>query len=564
MHDTITDGGMASISRAGARRASCSMKRRASTVLWLTFLCASSSSSHGFLAPNHPFGTIRPVVVGPQYHHASLGTTEREKDDDASTKYAGSSQDTRRRRPAARKSRRIQLASKLKALTELEEQQDQVFFALAILPSFLAFFAWKDISSALACVLETYGVAKQDFALDFSNNLLRPTITGVVVPIIAIALATLSSTTINVLRDREVQLRTLINKEACDLHLLRQAVFGLFGTRQHASRRAKALALLCSYVEQLERESSLGAIEKLQDLQLSGGIAANELNQLTQMLHGIDGAAASRQGSVGYADDLIRSLNDYRSERVAELLSGFPAIHWGVLIMLSLSACTTFLLASNQPKNEFYLDSISLRYLFATLVGVCSGTATLCINLADPFRGTFSVLDASAQLGELRLGLERDIAEATREAGEISSSLVHAILLGETEARNGIVARSTVPPKNANNRSLDRDTATGRSRSGSYGKLEAEDWDWQQAKIRKDPRRRYGLVPTLYFHLLTGPFGSNAKALGEILAWVATFVTKQTKLLSRRINMAFGRKRRWGLRWRHARNNGPSSSIESN
>mmetsp|Transcript_49484 Transcript_49484/g.120124 ORF Transcript_49484/g.120124 Transcript_49484/m.120124 type:complete len:564 (-) Transcript_49484:3164-4855(-) len=447
--------------------------------------------------------------------------------------------------------RRLELVSKFRALTELEERQDQFFFALAVLPSLFAFLLWKDIGLALSNFLGTYGAASQDIDGRFASNLLRPTITGVVVPVIAIGLGTLVSTTINVLRDREVQLRTLINKESCDLHLLRQAVFGLFGTRQHASRRARALALLCSYVKEIEKESSLGAVEALEELQLSGGIADNELKQLTWMLHGIDGAAACREGTVNYADNLIRSLNDYRSERVAELLSGFPAIHWAVLIALSLSVPATFLLVSSQPMNQ-YLNSFSLRFLFSVLVGVCSGTATICINLADPFRGTFSILDASAQLEELRLLLERDLVEATVEAGEISSSLVHAILLGSKEDGNrinSVIAESSVQQKTGNNTPATMDHQTS-------------DWEKQVKDfVAKKQPRRYGLVQTLYFHLLTGPLGSNVKALGDALAWLSTFVASRTKMISRQVvpwTKALGKKQ---LTWWPPRNGQSSNPI---
>jgi len=422
--------------------------------------------------------------------------------------------------PSRIQKRRDQIAEKFRALTELTEKQDQYFFILAVLPSALAFFAWEDISLALSNFLEAYGIAKQDSSGVFATNILRPTITGVVVPVIAIALATLVSTTINVLRDREVELRTLINKESCDLQLLRQAVFGMFGTRQHASRRARAMALLCSYVKGLERECNVGAVEALEELQLSGGIAANELTQLTKMLHGIDGAAASRQGSVGYADNLIRSLNDYRSQRVAELLSGFPTIHWGVLILLSLSVCGTFLLSSNQPVEQF-LNSVSLRVLFALLVGVCSGIASICLNLADPFSGTFSMLEASAQLRDIRLSLEEDVAEATAEAGEISPNLSFAIL----------------NPSGQQIRDTNLDTT---NQSGERIKV----WGFRPNTNNKEPRR-YGLRSTVYFHLLTGPFGSNVKVLGDVIAWLATFVASRTKAFSQRflaISMAWGKK----------------------
>ena len=180
---------------------------------------------------------------------------------------------------------------------QLRVREDTILLLLATVPSIFAFLAWEDISHSLALFLDKYGAIGR--AVDggqFTVTLLRPTITGIVVPVISIALATLVSTTVNVLRARQVELRALINKEACELRLLRRAIFGMFGTRQHASRRANALALLCGYVEQLERESNPGAIEALEELQLSGGISINELDRIAEMLHGVDGAAASRQG----------------------------------------------------------------------------------------------------------------------------------------------------------------------------------------------------------------------------------------------------------------------------
>jgi hypothetical protein len=60
----------------------------------------------------------------------------------------------------------------------------------------------------------------------FVDNLLRSTIIGVVVPVISIALATLVSTTVNVLRQRQVDLRAFINEEAGELRFLRRAIFG--------------------------------------------------------------------------------------------------------------------------------------------------------------------------------------------------------------------------------------------------------------------------------------------------------------------------------------------------
>ena len=253
---------------------------------------------------------------------------------------------------------------------EVRDRQDNYFLAAAVLPALIAFVYWENVSFALSQFIDTFGVATADGG-QFANNLLRPTITGVVVPVISIVLATLVSTTVNVLRQRQVDLRAFVNKETCELRLLRRAVFGMFGTRQHSGRRARALSLLLGYVEQLMKECDRGGVDDLEDILLTGGIGVNELDRLSGMLHGVDGAAASRQGSVGAADNLIMSLNGHRSERVALLLSVFPTVHWGVLIGLSLTIVVAFLLVSNQQVLQ-YLNSIQLRFLCGeNVVFVC-------------------------------------------------------------------------------------------------------------------------------------------------------------------------------------------------
>mmetsp|Transcript_7227 Transcript_7227/g.17588 ORF Transcript_7227/g.17588 Transcript_7227/m.17588 type:complete len:480 (-) Transcript_7227:232-1671(-) len=426
----------------------------------------------------------------------------------------------------------IQYAVSLEREDQTRDRQDQMFILMATVPSLLAFLSWEDISHSLAVVLDEYGaIGRNVDGGQFTVTLLRPTITGVVVPVISIALATLVSTTINVLRERQVQLRASINKESCELRLLRRAVFGMFGTRQHATRRAKALALMCGYVEQLEKECTVGAVETLEELQLSGGIAVNELDSLAEMLHGVDGAAASRQGSVGVADGLILSLNGHRSDRVALLLSVFPVIHWGVLIALSFSICFTFLLNSNQQVLQ-YLNSVQLRVLFAILVGVFSGTATLCINLADPFRGSFSVAEAAAQLGDLRLCLKQDVLEATAEEGEITSKVVHALLLG---GRNYNDLSETDPVSRVQvSKELTEELADSQNNDNN-GNAAIE----ERKRNKDDIRRRYGLASTVYFHLLTGPLGSNARVLGDVIAWLATFVGGWTRAASNRMRKMF-------------------------
>ncbi|KAL3796194.1 hypothetical protein ACHAWO_010474 [Cyclotella atomus] len=406
-----------------------------------------------------------------------------------------SAEDLRQRRRAIITRRR---QKKNEEDDESRSREDYVFLLVAVVPFLLAFLFWENISLGLATFIDEYGaVGRAADGNQFANSLIRPTITGVVVPVISIALATLLSNTVNILRDRQLQLRSLINKEACDLRLLRRAIFGIFGTRQHAGRRSRALGLMTLYVEQLDRECQQGSIEMLENIELSGGIATNELDRLSSMLHGVEGAAASRQGSVEFADDIIARLNEYRSDRVALLLTDFPDLHWVVLSALSVSICIMFLLESNQSLNQ-YLNSIQLRSLFALLVGVFSTTATLCLDLDDPFTGSFSINSASAQIGDLRLCLQEDFREANSEHAEISSRAMKAL-------------RELLRPTNIK----------------SDGKVDKLEDRYDDSRTRT----RFSLISTIYFHLLTGPLGSNVRAAGDVLAWVATAITNRVRLV---------------------------------
>ena len=251
------------------------------------------------------------------------------------------------------------------------------------------------------------------------------------------------------------------------------------------------MALLNGYTEQLMKECAAGAVEELEEMQLTGGIASNELDRLSAMLHGVDGAAASRQGSIANADDLILSLNGHRSKRVALLLTDFPAIHWDILAGLNVSIIISFLLASNQPVLQ-YLDSVQLRFLFAVVVGVASGTAILCWDLDNPFSGTFSIAGASSQLADLRVCLREDVREAVEESEEIST----------------------------------------RTREFFRTKFSGPTVDFPSSNESRDENSsRYGLLSTIYFHLLTGPFGAYLRLSGDFGAYLATFLGRKLRAL---------------------------------
>jgi len=302
---------------------------------------------------------------------------------------------------------------------EFEELKAPAFnFAVALLPPILAYIFYNDVAGLVRYAIDQYsgGAGRMVDGNSFAINLLRPTVNGVVVPTLSIALGTLLATTINVLRNRQVEIRACLTTEVGLVRLLRRALFGAYGTAQHARRRQQALLMLLEYVWQLKRESGPNAY----DYASNNRGAENALDRIVGMLHGVDGAAVSREFSVSTAAGLIAQLNAQRSQRVAALLGIFPVIHWAILTILAVGIVFVFLIESNQDVLQ-YLNSLQLRASFAVLISVCSATSMLCYDLNEPFRGGFTIRSAVEQLDTLQLQLENDLRRASRESSAIAT-----------------------------------------------------------------------------------------------------------------------------------------------
>jgi Protein of unknown function (DUF4239) len=170
-----------------------------------------------------------------------------------------------------------------------------IFFAL---PPLLAFGLQGEIAKSVAFCIDVMGF--NGITVDgntFATDLIRPTINGVVVPATSIGLGTLFATTVNVLWNRQLQMRSIINMEVGELRLLRRALLGCFGTAQHVKRRAAALELLHGYTTTLVAETMHYwdnddvddadteyydkkdiILARLKEIQRNGGISMNELD----------------------------------------------------------------------------------------------------------------------------------------------------------------------------------------------------------------------------------------------------------------------------------------------
>lgn len=133
------------------------------------------------------------------------------------------------------------------------------------------------------------------------------------------------------------------------------------------------------------------------------------------MVRGRAGASANRQNSIDVCHNAISTLNRLRSNRVANLLSGFPSIHYAILVVLGLAICAVYLFEAN-VRTGLFLNLFQIRSMFATIVAVLSATAALCLDLADPFRGSFAVTNTANQLTSLEKALKADLRDQSANA----------------------------------------------------------------------------------------------------------------------------------------------------
>lgn len=245
---------------------------------------------------------------------------------------------------------------------------------------------------------------------------LNPTTNGIVVASLATALGTLTSITVWTLRQRQSDVRCCLNKESCDVSLLRSCLSAHLAVPDARGKQktdstlyAQVLALLRQYVARILAETSKRADVRRLERQDLGN---SELAGITRALYQTGAPPDLRGAAAGY----VTRLNDSRSQRLATLSTAFPLIHWVILALLASSIAMCFLIEVDQSEGRFLSerpeDSLRLRLIFAMLVGTFSGLSALCADLNDPFRGSFCIVGATEQLLSSLAGLDNELESA--------------------------------------------------------------------------------------------------------------------------------------------------------
>ena len=306
---------------------------------------------------------------------------------------------------------------------------EQFRLALTMFPVVLPLLAFLSYDSVVSGFHELVSFARTWYAVDggkYELELLTPVINGVVQPGVSIVLGTLLASTLNTLRNRQVAIRTCLNKEACDIRMLEGILTWSLSGVSDAEIRASCTSSLRQYVNRIVMEcrprkwsDSLGEVSLTTESELDGiqralirsRRAGSARNGVTGPEGGAGKEAAETAAVVAngafcdpyrfYLPGLIANLNAQRSTRLAELQTSYPSIHWTILSLLCSAILLDFLIESDDAAMQF-LTGLRLRLLFTILVGIFSSVASLCIDLNDPFRGNFKIQPAVDQLYVIR------------------------------------------------------------------------------------------------------------------------------------------------------------------
>ena len=289
-----------------------------------------------------------------------------------------------------------------------------------------AALSYEKVARFTRLALDHFGQRNNWVAVDgnsFEIAILAPVINGIVMPSVSIALGTLVATTVSTLRQRQVDVRDLLNSELQSLEQLRAAIANLKDTDfdLHDDDFVPIDRISPGYVDaaptwtltNLVRDyvSRLISEAKPDFMPQKARVADTELGRLSLLLYKMSDDAKTRAVTAAAAARIgVSTLADLRSERLAKLAATYPSLHYMVLALCGLSIISAFLLESDQEILRF-LDAIQLRILFTMLVGAFAGLSTLLLDLADLHRGTLRITPIAVQFFLLRDYLTFDLCK---------------------------------------------------------------------------------------------------------------------------------------------------------
>lgn len=294
-----------------------------------------------------------------------------------------------------------------------EKMINDIILSIPIIVPFVAFELYEEVATGFRSMIDFLNYELGELTWEpadggqYQAQIITPAVNGIVVPSISILFATLISQTVTTLRQRQLDIRQCINREAGDLRVLS----GMVDSYPYSYQREKCHGYLTQYTSRLISECQSGV--KINSLEFSGSLDS-EMNGFLSTLNEL---SISKNNDVAPSDTILAEsysavvrLNSDRSARITAMQTTFPMLHYGILAALGASIAIAFLIESNQEVLVF-LNALQLKILWAMLCGTFAALATVCYDLGDPFRGSYQISNAVFQLFTIKDVLKASCVE---------------------------------------------------------------------------------------------------------------------------------------------------------
>lgn len=211
-------------------------------------------------------------------------------------------------------------------------------WAIPVLSSLFAFLSFKSMTHGFHAIVEKMShnawTPSSDAELDLQTQVITQVVNGPVITSISVLFATLVSTTVSFLHDRQIRMKSLFVTQIDELRILQ----GVLLKQMPASLQQDAKHLTHEYTERLVHDE--------RGEQTPTDTLDSALRNLLLLFQSAMSNPRNTSPLVGMAYECVTRIQQAQSNRWTALQTKFPAMHYTTLSLLALAICISFLVAT--------------------------------------------------------------------------------------------------------------------------------------------------------------------------------------------------------------------------
>jgi len=233
------------------------------------------------------------------------------------------------------------------------------------------------------------------------NEVVKEVVGSIYIPVVGILFAVLVTSAMDRLWDRQREIKSVLLEEATLCAELVRSALQIEHERTQQGILQLANQYMCYLTHLLNGErDDLHFLKWDEDVELETHRDDHPLYGIRQLIG--DLCAQRRHDKSEEAGDLkcddhAANLITLRAKRTMIQEERMPFRLWAIMYSLGISLASSFVLAAAGPGSGAACSSWRVRALFALMCGSFTALHCLMTDLADPFKGSFSIASSSSR-----------------------------------------------------------------------------------------------------------------------------------------------------------------------